>query len=140
SAGPEADTVLACYRVLAGHIERCGADGVGALIISMTRRLSDLLAVYVLAREAGLTRMLPEGLVCVLPVVPLFETLDDLEAGPDILGAFLEEPMTRRSLDFLSWNWGRDRLPLGQQVMVGYSDSNKDSGILASQWGLQKAQ
>jgi phosphoenolpyruvate carboxylase len=140
SAGPEADTVLACYRVLAAHIARCGADGIGALIVSMTRRLSDLLVVYVLAREAGLTRMLPEGLVCVLPVVPLFETLGDLEAGPEILGSFLEDSMTRRSLDFLSWNWGRERLPLSQQVMVGYSDSNKDSGIVASQWGLQKAQ
>ncbi|HSI11816.1 MAG TPA: phosphoenolpyruvate carboxylase, partial [Chthoniobacter sp.] len=140
SAGPEADTVLGCYRVLAAHIARHGADGIGALIISMTRRLSDLLVVYVLAREAGLTRSLPEGLVCMLPVVPLFETLDDLEAAPSILGAFLEEPMTRRSLDFLSWNWGREKLPITQQVMVGYSDSNKDSGIFASQWGLQKAQ
>jgi phosphoenolpyruvate carboxylase len=106
----------------------------------MTRRLSDLLIVYVLAREAGLTRTLPEGLVCVLPVVPLFETLGDLEAAPSILGSFLEEPMTRRSLEFISWNWGREKLPLTQQVMVGYSDSNKDSGIFASQWGLQKAQ
>ena len=140
SAGPEADTVLSCYRVLAAHIAKCGADGLGSLIVSMTRRLSDLLVVYVLAREAGLTRSLPEGLVCVLPVVPLFETLDDLEAGPIILGDFLEEPMTRRSLEFLSWNWGREKLPLTQQVMVGYSDSNKDSGIFASQWGLQKAQ
>lgn len=140
SAGPEADAVLGCYRVLAAHIGRHGADGVGALIVSMTRRLSDLLIVYVLAREAGLTRSLPEGLVCVLPVVPLFETLDDLEYAPSILGAFLDEPMTRRSLGFLSWNWGREKLPLTQQVMVGYSDSNKDSGIFASQWGLQKAQ
>jgi phosphoenolpyruvate carboxylase len=140
SAGPEADTVLGCFRVLAAHIARYGADGVGALIVSMTRRLSDLLIVYVLAREAGLTRSLPEGLVCVLPVVPLFETLDDLDAAPSILGAFLDEPMTRRSLNFLAWNWGREKLPLTQQVMVGYSDSNKDSGIFASQWGLQKAQ
>lgn len=140
SAGPEADAVLGCFRVLAAHIARHGADGIGALIVSMTRRLSDLLIVYVLAREAGLTRSLPEGLVCVLPVVPLFETLDDLEAAPSILRAFLEEPMTIRSLGFLSWNWGREKLPLTQQVMVGYSDSNKDSGIFASQWGLQKAQ
>ncbi len=140
SAGPEADAVLGCFRVLATHIARCGSDGIGALIVSMTRRLSDLLIVYVLAREAGLTRMLPEGMVCVLPVVPLFETLGDLEAAPDILRAFLEEPITRRSLDFLAWNGGRERLPLTQQVMVGYSDSNKDSGIVASQWGLQKAQ
>jgi phosphoenolpyruvate carboxylase len=140
SAGAEADAVLGCYRTLAAYIARCGADGVGALIISMTRRLSDLLVVYVLAREAGLTRMLPEGMVCVLPVVPLFETLDDLDAAPSILQAFLEDPMTRRSLDFLAWNWGRKRLPVTQQVMVGYSDSNKDSGIFASQWGLQRAQ
>lgn len=140
SAGPEADAVLNCYRVLAGHIAKYGADGIGALIVSMTRRLSDLLIVYVLAREAGLTRSLPEGLVCVLPVVPLFETLGDLEAAPAILGSFLEQGMTRRSLEFLSWNWGRRKLPLTQQVMVGYSDSNKDSGIFASQWGLQKAQ
>ena len=110
SAGDEADTVLRCFRVLAAHIARCGADGIGALIVSMTRRLSDLLIVYVLAREAGLTRQLPEGLVCVLPVVPLFETLDDLEAAPSILQSFLEEPMTRRSLDFGAWNWGRERL------------------------------
>jgi phosphoenolpyruvate carboxylase len=140
SAGPEADAVLSCYRILAAHIARFGADGIGALIVSMTRRLSDLLIVYVLAREAGLTRSLTDGLVCVLPVVPLFETLDDLEAAPSILGAFLDEPMTRRSLNFLSWNGGREKLPLSQQVMVGYSDSNKDSGIFASQWGLQKAQ
>jgi phosphoenolpyruvate carboxylase len=140
SAGPEADAVLGCYRVLAAHIARFGADGLGALIVSMTRRVSDLLVVYVLAREAGLTRMLPEGPVCVLPVVPLFETGDDLEAAPAILQAFLEQAFTRRSLDFLAWNWGRDRRLLTQQVMVGYSDSNKDAGILASQWALQKAQ
>ncbi|MBJ7392691.1 MAG: phosphoenolpyruvate carboxylase, partial [Chthoniobacterales bacterium] len=56
SAGPEADAVLGCYRVLAAHIDRFGAAGIGALIVSMTRRLSDLLVVYMLAREAGLLR------------------------------------------------------------------------------------
>lgn len=140
SAGAEADAVLGCYRVLATHIAKFGADGIGALIVSMTRRVSDLLVVYVLAREAGLTRMLPEGPVCVLPVVPLFETGDDLEEAPRILREFLEQPFTRRSLDFIGWNWGRERQPLSQQVMIGYSDSNKDAGILASQWGLQRAQ
>ena len=140
TAGAEADAVLGCYRVLAAHLARYGTDGLGALIVSMTRRLSDLLVVYVLAREAGLTRMLPEGLACILPVVPLFETGDDLEAAPDILRRFLEQPMTRRSLEFVGWNWGREKLPLVQEVMVGYSDSNKDAGIVASQWCLQKAQ
>jgi len=140
SAGAEADAVLGCFRVLAEHLAKFGADGIGSLIVSMTRRVSDLLAVYVLAREAGLTRTLPEGPVCVLPVVPLFETGGDLQAAPGIVQAFLDQPFTRRSLAFAAWNWGREPLPLSQQVMIGYSDSNKDAGILASQWGLQKAQ
>jgi phosphoenolpyruvate carboxylase len=64
----------------------------------MTRRLSDLLGVYVLAREAGLLRLYPEGMVCLLPVVPLLETVEDLERGPEMLRAFLEFPVTRASL------------------------------------------
>jgi len=136
SAGPEADAVLACYRVLATHIDACDTDGIGSLIVSMTRSLEDLLTVYLLAREAGLTRALPTGLVCLLPVVPLFETVDDLESAPGILRTFLDHPVTRRSVEFQRKRGSR----VVQQVMVGYSDSNKDGGILASQWALQKAQ
>jgi phosphoenolpyruvate carboxylase len=139
SAGPEADAVLGCYRVLASHLNRYGAEGIGALIVSMTRRLSDLLAVYLLAREAGLMRSFPEGIVCLLPVVPLFETIEDLEGAPAMIRAFLSQPVTRASLAFHAKRAGREGQLL-QQVMVGYSDSNKDGGILASQWGLQKAQ
>jgi len=136
SAGPEADSVLGCFRVLARHIERYGTAGIGALIISMTRRRSDLLAVYVLAREAGLTRWLPEGLTCMLPIVPLFETIGDLERAPGILRGFLDHPATRSSLRFQQ----AGAAELVQQVMVGYSDSNKDAGILASQWALHEGQ
>jgi phosphoenolpyruvate carboxylase len=139
SAGPEADAVLGCYRVLAAHIERFGAAGIGALIVSMTRRLSDLLVVYVLAREAGLLRSLPEGIVCLLPVVPLFETIEDLEGAPGMLRSFLEQPVTRNSLEFAANRSGRPS-EMVQQVMVGYSDSNKDGGIMASQWALQRSQ
>lgn len=139
SAGPEADAVVGTYRVLAEHLGRHGAHGVGSLIVSMTRQVSDLLAVYVLAREAGLLRLFPEGLVCLLPVVPLLETADDLERGPEILRAFLAMPVTRTSLAFHAQRAGRPGR-LRQQVMVGYSDSNKDAGILASQWALQRAQ
>ncbi len=138
-AGPEADAVLGCYRVLAAHIQSYGAEGLGALIISMTRRLSDLLVVYVLAREAGLMINTAEGMLCQLPVVPLFETADDLENGPDMLRQFAEQPVTRRSLAFHAERAGRPTT-LIQQVMVGYSDSNKDAGILASQWALHRAQ
>jgi len=132
SAGPEADTVLACYRVIVAHRERYGSAGLGALIVSMTRNVEDLLTVYVLAREAGLAEWTPEGLRCALPVTPLFETMDDLAAGPRITEAFLSHPVTQRSLAIAAE-------PVFQ-MMVGYSDSNKDCGILASQWAIHRAQ
>lgn len=131
SAGPEADTVLACHRVLAAHRARFGNAGLGTLIVSMTRNVEDLLTVYLLAREAGLMEWTPQGLRCPLPVAPLFETMGDLEAGPGITDAFLSHPITQRSLDPVQPTF---------QMMVGYSDSNKDCGILASQWALHRAQ
>lgn len=132
--GDEGWSVLGCYEALAEHFERRGLEGLGSLIVSMTRGLSDLLAVYVLAREAGLARRVRGGLACVIPVVPLFETLEDLSNAPRVLEEFLAHPVTKRSL---SWRGGH---PPTAQVMVGYSDSNKDGGILASQWRLRSAQ
>ncbi len=131
-AGTEADDVLDTYRVLVRHRRDWGPAGLGALIVSMTRQLSDLLGVYLLAREAGLMELTPDGLVCPLQVVPLFETMDDLDRSPGILDAFLKHPLTRRSHAA-----GTAR---HQQVMLGYSDSNKDCGILAAQFALQRAQ
>jgi phosphoenolpyruvate carboxylase len=136
--GPEAEATLSCYRVLVDELAVHGPDGLGALIVSMTRSTSDLLAVYLLAREAGLLQATPDGPVCPLPVVPLFETIDDLERAPGILDAFLAHPITVRSLEGRRRAAGEAR-PV-QQVMVGYSDSNKDGGILASLWGLYRAQ
>ena len=98
NTGPEAEAVLDCFQVITQHLDRHGRPGLGTLIVSMTRKLSDLLAVYVLGRETGLTRMSEDGLLCRLPVVPLFETLDDLERSPGILDAFLKHPVTQRSL------------------------------------------
>lgn len=134
--GDEADNVLDSFRVLVRHHRDWGTAGLGALIVSMTRQLSDLLGVYLLAREAGLMQLLPAGLVCPLPVVPLFETMGDLDRSPGILSAFLDHSVTRRS--------HAARIAAGgsasQQVMLGYSDSNKDCGILAAQFALQRAQ
>ena len=138
SAGPEADAVLSCYRLLAANHRANGPGGLGALIVSMTRQLSDLLVVYLLAREAGLAVSTPEGLVCLLPVTPLFETAEDLERAPGIMRAFLSHPVTKRSLRGIADAAGEKELV--QQVMIGYSDSNKESGILASQWALHRAQ
>ncbi len=131
--GGEADEVLNCYRVLVRHRSEWGSAGLGALIVSMTRQLSDLLGVYLLAREAGLMEISDDGLVCPLPVVPLFETMDDLDRSPGILKSFLIHPLTKRSQSTGSG------IPI-QQVMLGYSDSNKDCGILAAQFALQRAQ
>lgn len=133
-----ARAVVECYRTLKAHTEKYGINCLGSFIVSMTRSVSDLLVVYLLAREAGLTEMTEEGMVCTVPVVPLLETVDDLDQGPDILQHFLEHPFTARSMRYLmkTRNWDKPR----QQVMVGYSDSNKDGGIMASQWYLYKAQ
>jgi phosphoenolpyruvate carboxylase len=134
----EAQTVLDCYRTVERHTAQYGINCMGALIVSMTRALSDLLVVYVLAREAGLTTITDEGLVCKIPVVPLLETISDLENGASIVDAFLSNPVTKRTLHYLQKQNGTSQPT--QQVMVGYSDSNKDGGIMASQWFLYQAQ
>lgn len=136
--GPEATALLDCYRVLAAQIAVHGSHGLGALIVSMTRSLSDLLVVYLLAREVGLLGYSDGGEHGLLPIVPLFETIDDLRGSADILDAFLSEPITQRTLAHLQAEAGQ-REPV-QQVMVGYSDSNKDGGIVASLWSLYRAQ
>ncbi|MBK9444332.1 MAG: phosphoenolpyruvate carboxylase [Comamonadaceae bacterium] len=133
--GAEADAVLDCYRVLARHIQAYGADGIGSLIVSMTRSCSDLLTVYLLAREAGLLVYEPSGCRCLLRVVPLFETINDLLGAAKILHPFLVHPVTVCTLATTA----SGRKPQ-QQVMVGYSDSCKDGGILASQGALYRAQ
>jgi phosphoenolpyruvate carboxylase len=138
SIGPEADAVVACHRALATHIDHYGSAGLGSLIVSMTRSVSDLLSVYLLAREAGLTAGGSDDAYCLLPVVPLFETIGDLERSTGIMDAFLSHPMTQRTLKARRDAGLTDGLT--QQVMIGYSDSNKDGGILASLWNLYRAQ
>ena len=99
----------------------------GAYVVSMTHAPSDLLEVMVLAREVGLYR--PQA---ALPfdIVPLFETLADLESGAATVTRLLDNPL------FLAHVRGRR----GLEVMIGYSDSNKDAGFLAANWALFKAQ
>ncbi len=139
----EAQAVLDCYRVVHQFIQHYGSNGLGALIISMTRSVSDLLTVYLLGREAGLVFWSDEGLVSELPVVPLFETIDDLKGSPKILDKFLEHPITQRSLAYQQEqnqaSEPKQAAPV-QQVMVGYSDSNKDGGIFASLWNVNRGQ
>jgi phosphoenolpyruvate carboxylase len=133
--GENAQAVVDTYAVIQKNIERFGRAGIGSFIVSMTRDVSDLLAVYVLAREVGLVHTTEDGtLACDVPVVPLFETVEDLENSPRIMNDFLDHPVTKNSLKL------QERTPPIVQVMMGYSDSNKDSGIMASHWNLHEAQ
>jgi phosphoenolpyruvate carboxylase len=134
----EAKTAVEAFAAAAEHLHAHGPAGLGSLIVSMTRSVSDLLAVVVLAREAGLFERDDDGPFCPLPIVPLFETIDDLERAPSILDAFLARPVVRRGVAHVALARGLD--PHVQQVMVGYSDSNKDGGTTASLRSLQVAE
>lgn len=110
------------------HSVICGADpkAIGPFILSMTQSADDLATVLLLARYAGFDREAPE-----LRVVPLFETIDDLRASSEIMRQFLQIPCARRSLK---------RQGRAVEVMLGYSDSNKDGGFFCSSWEVHCAQ
>jgi len=100
-------------------------------VLSMTRSVSDVLGAYLLAKHAGLFADTAGTESCTLPIVPLFETIEDLQRAPAIMRELLSVPLVRRSV----------RAQGGvQEVMIGYSDSNKDGGFLTSNWELSKAQ
>jgi len=134
----EALHMTSLFRVLREHLDRHGPAGLGPIIVSMTRSEADLLGVYLLAREAGLLVLTPGGLACELPVVPLFETIRDLEHSDTVMDAFLKHPITRQTLARLSSRQGQEAPEA--MIMLGYSDSNKDGGVFASQWALYQAE
>jgi phosphoenolpyruvate carboxylase len=100
-------------------------------IVSMTRSTEDVLRVLVLARETELVDLARKKGISRLDVVPLFETLEDLEQSPTVMRALLDDPVYARQLE------ARGRR---QEVMIGYSDSGKDAGMIASSWALYRAQ
>jgi phosphoenolpyruvate carboxylase len=134
----EAGSVIGSYRVIRKHLENVAAEAIGSFIVSMTRSVSDLLMMYILMREGGLTVLTDGGLAGKLHIVPLFETIEDLQNSSSILDAYLSHPVVKNSLHYQRKMSGR--ADLVQEVMIGYSDSNKDGGIIASAWNLYKAQ
>ena len=134
----EARGAIDCYRVVSDHINKYSDEAIGSAIVSMTRNVSDLLVLYLLEREAGLMVHTSEGLASQIHVVPLFETIEDLVQSSQILDDFLSHQVTKNSLKLQQKLTGADSMV--QQVMIGYSDSNKDGGIFASQWFLHEAQ
>jgi phosphoenolpyruvate carboxylase len=127
----DAAETLETFRTIArmrGEIDR---EAFGALILSMTRSAADILGVYLLAKEAGLFADTAAVERCTLPIVPLLETIPDLRRAAPILKELLAVPLVQRSL------YVQGRI---QEVMIGYSDSNKDGGYLTANWELAKAQ
>ncbi|MCX7570108.1 phosphoenolpyruvate carboxylase [Tumebacillus sp. DT12] len=101
-------------------------------LISMTQGVSDLLEVLLLAKEAGLFTLRPDGTAdSRLHIVPLLETIEDLRAAPRIISELFANPVYRQHLA------ARGHL---QEIMLGYSDSNKDGGYLTANWELYKSQ
>ena len=127
----DAMETLATFRTIARLREDIDRDAFGALILSMTRSAADLLGVYLLAKEGGLFADAPGVERCTLPIVPLLETIPDLRRAASILKEVLAIPLVQRSL------YVQGKI---QEVMIGYSDSNKDGGYLTAHWELAKAQ
>ena len=111
--------------------EEIDREAFGTFVLSMTRSVSDILGAYLLAKTGGLFADTAGVESSTLPIVPLFETIEDLQRAPAIMRELLGVPLVKRSV----------RAQGGvQEVMIGYSDSNKDGGFLTSNWELYKAQ
>jgi phosphoenolpyruvate carboxylase len=125
-------TTLDVFRSVSALRPRYGDRAFGPYIISMSRSAADALAVLALARIAGCVEHADKGGGAVpLDIAPLFETVDDLDAAADTLRALFADPLYREHLATRGQR---------QVVMLGYSDSAKDGGLLASRWALQQTQ
>ena len=117
--------------LLIGELQGHDPAAMGGYIISMTHAVSDLLEVMLLAKEAGIWSRRDGLIVSSLDLVPLFETIEDLEQAEPLLRGMFADPVYRAHLaargDF-------------QEVMLGYSDSNKDGGYWMANWALHRAQ
>ncbi|MGY6268797.1 phosphoenolpyruvate carboxylase [Achromobacter denitrificans] len=125
---------LAVLRAAAAGRTRYGKQAVRQTIVSHTETLSDLLEAMVLQKEAGLIAPAGQDIPAEdgLMVVPLFETIPDLQRGAGIMAAWLDLPEIRQRV--------KQAQNGAQEVMLGYSDSNKDGGFLTSNWSLYQAE
>ena len=135
------------FRMLRRLQQEFGQDICQTYVISMSHEASDLLEVLLLAKEAGLYD--PGTATSSIRVVPLFETVEDLKKAPGVMKSLFELPPYRACLAGGYLLFGNNngqitndngQLTSLQEVMLGYSDSNKDSGFLSSNWEIHKAQ
>ena len=122
--------LLSVFNLMRREMSR-DKNAIGAYIVSMTHTVSDMLEVLLLAKEVGMWRMKDGAVKTALDVVPLFETIEDLEKAAPLMASLFNNERYRHHLkargDF-------------QEIMLGYSDSNKDGGFWMANWALQKGQ
>ncbi|MFZ4654753.1 MAG: phosphoenolpyruvate carboxylase, partial [Methylococcaceae bacterium] len=123
--------VLNVFGIIAEMRDKIGSHCFGQYVISMTHQASHILEVLLLAKQRGLLGHVGGHWFCHLEVSPLFETIDDLDRIEEVLGSLLSQELYR---ELVTASGGC------QEVMLGYSDSCKDGGIMASAWGLYRAQ
>lgn len=124
-------STLDLFRLIGETWEKLDREAFGYFILSMTQSVNDILGIYLLAKFGGLFAD-KEGVgTCNLPIMPLFETIEDLQNAPGIMKELFGNPLVRHSI--LNGHGA-------QEVMIGYSDSNKDGGFFTSNWELSKAQ
>ncbi|MGE6230791.1 phosphoenolpyruvate carboxylase [Paenibacillus chitinolyticus] len=122
---------LDVYRNIYKAQHEFGRYCLNSYLISMTQGASDMLEVMVFAKEVGLYRKEADGtVVSTIQSVPLFETIDDLHAAPEIMDTLFKIPAYRASLNSAA--------PM-HEIMLGYSDSNKDGGVITANWELRVA-
>lgn len=122
---------LDVYHTIYRAQQEFGVNCISSYLISMTEAASDILEVMVFAKEVGLFRQESDGsVVCTLQAVPLFETIDDLHAAPGIMRQLFEMPVYRKAVE------ARGNM---HEIMLGYSDSNKDGGVVTANWELRVA-
>lgn len=130
SLSPLTDGVLKTLRLVCTVSQR-DPRAIGGYVVSMTHEVSDLLEVLLLAKEVDLWRYSDGRVHSALDLVPLFETIDDLNHIADLMAAAFADPIYRLHL--------RARKDF-QEIMLGYSDSNKDGGYWMANWSLYQAQ
>jgi len=126
-----AASTFGLFKLAAEMMETLDREVFGHFILSMTQSVPDILGVYCLAKYAGLFIDQEGTECCRLPIAPLFETIDDLQRAPEVMTELLNTPVIRRSI--------KEQGGV-QEVMIGYSDSNKDGGFFTANWELTKAQ
>ncbi len=129
--GERTRETLEVFEVMARMRKEISVNAFGSYVISMTHAASHILEVMLLARQAGLVGRNGDQWYCDIGISPLFETIDDLEHITPVMSRLLDTPIYKTLLE-VSGNT--------QEVMLGYSDSCKDGGILASSWNLYQAQ